>query len=437
MDKWVPSAGRSKVLENQGLVWVRVEGIPLHLLSSELLSHIGECCGGFIEASSAACHLGSALIKVRRGKEIPASLFLRFGNEVYEVLLAVVRRPATLVGTWGVDYLPPPPALREGSRPTTVLQLGTRRKWNLEVGQGSGQGGVGNTSEEEVCRPSEEAWVGAQFSMSDFLFDDFLGATSNSDESETHADEAGSTLVIETGLGDKTPSVSLPLCQLSFYEKEDPVCFSGLRLGTGSGLNIFVSKESGSNEWAWEILLGSLRSWVISPWARVERPVFPSPVLCQDSMDRVWTRMGEAISVNGPRKAVPWLPAKKDGGRVFLEQAEVGSGDLVVSDERDVEPRGEAGVPRAPLSLEQMLVEDSVKVADLIGLSLGGSVAAARVSVSEAAVAVGIRRKKGRSSSRLERELKRLGASGETVVDDCPVSRSTRCVVPFDLSNDP
>ncbi|CAN1189489.1 hypothetical protein LINPERPRIM_LOCUS24511 [Linum perenne] len=52
LDNWTAGAGRSSCLEDQGLEWVVVRGIPLHLRSEELFRRIGELCGGFVEFDS-------------------------------------------------------------------------------------------------------------------------------------------------------------------------------------------------------------------------------------------------------------------------------------------------------------------------------------------------------------------------------------------------
>ncbi|CAN0917973.1 hypothetical protein LINGRAHAP2_LOCUS30598 [Linum grandiflorum] len=54
-DRWFPCAGRTEVMMRDGHVWVRVDGIPLHLVSSDLFRIIGNRCGGFVEANSGMC----------------------------------------------------------------------------------------------------------------------------------------------------------------------------------------------------------------------------------------------------------------------------------------------------------------------------------------------------------------------------------------------
>ncbi|CAN0874911.1 hypothetical protein LINGRAHAP2_LOCUS10525 [Linum grandiflorum] len=49
VDGWFPFAGRSNVAADRGLVWLRIEGIPLHLRSSSLFSQLGRCCGNFMD----------------------------------------------------------------------------------------------------------------------------------------------------------------------------------------------------------------------------------------------------------------------------------------------------------------------------------------------------------------------------------------------------
>ncbi|CAI0452655.1 unnamed protein product [Linum tenue] len=44
-DSWIENAGRSSVMRSLGEVWVRIDGIPLHLRSDELLEQLGKFCG--------------------------------------------------------------------------------------------------------------------------------------------------------------------------------------------------------------------------------------------------------------------------------------------------------------------------------------------------------------------------------------------------------
>ncbi|CAN1179378.1 hypothetical protein LINPERHAP2_LOCUS34158 [Linum perenne] len=64
IDKWIPEAGRSKVLLNDNELWVLINGIPLHLRSADLFRQLGLVCGeflGFEERSS----LSSVRIKIK------------------------------------------------------------------------------------------------------------------------------------------------------------------------------------------------------------------------------------------------------------------------------------------------------------------------------------------------------------------------------------
>ncbi|CAN0926217.1 hypothetical protein LINGRAHAP2_LOCUS35211 [Linum grandiflorum] len=136
LDLWVPNAGRSEVLCSRGVCWVRVRGIPLHLVSSSLFQQIGESCGGFIESSSDACLLGSVRLKVKRPKALPTSLRLVRGKESFSVSISeeggVMDAPRN---QWkdklklGVQR----PVVMHNSS----LRPGTPRRWQIVQGQGS------------------------------------------------------------------------------------------------------------------------------------------------------------------------------------------------------------------------------------------------------------------------------------------------------------
>ncbi|CAN1744135.1 hypothetical protein LINPERHAP1_LOCUS2017 [Linum perenne] len=48
LDKWIPEAGRSKVLEEENIQWITIRGIPAHFRSSDLFRRVGMICGVFL-----------------------------------------------------------------------------------------------------------------------------------------------------------------------------------------------------------------------------------------------------------------------------------------------------------------------------------------------------------------------------------------------------
>ncbi|CAN1237694.1 hypothetical protein LINGRAPRIM_LOCUS1951 [Linum grandiflorum] len=87
LDRWLPCAGRTDALRKQGLVWITVDGLPLHLISTDLFRQIGDRCGGFVEASSSACRFGSVRIKIKKGFAIPEEVTIQFLEERFVVAI--------------------------------------------------------------------------------------------------------------------------------------------------------------------------------------------------------------------------------------------------------------------------------------------------------------------------------------------------------------
>ncbi|CAN1768371.1 hypothetical protein LINPERHAP1_LOCUS10605 [Linum perenne] len=84
LDKWIPDAGRSKVLAGDNILWLTIRGIPVHLRSSDLFRQIGSECGVFLGFET--CNsLSSVRIKIRRVGDIPDSLPIFFENSVFRV----------------------------------------------------------------------------------------------------------------------------------------------------------------------------------------------------------------------------------------------------------------------------------------------------------------------------------------------------------------
>ncbi|CAN1274272.1 hypothetical protein LINPERPRIM_LOCUS15335 [Linum perenne] len=81
--RWFPDAGRLNLLERQGLRWVLVFGILVHLRENEVFRKIGEICGGYVDSQDTV--FSAVRLKVRRVKEPPSSLTLMAGGENFEI----------------------------------------------------------------------------------------------------------------------------------------------------------------------------------------------------------------------------------------------------------------------------------------------------------------------------------------------------------------
>ncbi|CAN1776794.1 hypothetical protein LINPERHAP1_LOCUS13760 [Linum perenne] len=70
IDKRIPEAGRSNVLSRDNVKWIEINGIPLHLRSSDLFRHLGDFCGTFLgfELTSS---LSYVRIKIKLKGDLP------------------------------------------------------------------------------------------------------------------------------------------------------------------------------------------------------------------------------------------------------------------------------------------------------------------------------------------------------------------------------
>ncbi|CAN0858148.1 hypothetical protein LINGRAHAP2_LOCUS7100 [Linum grandiflorum] len=91
MDRWMSCAGSTDVLFSQGIRWLFVKGIPLHLVSPPLYEQIGRWCGELDETNSEMCPLGAVRVKVRMTKATPETVRLIFKNEEFTVAITEER----------------------------------------------------------------------------------------------------------------------------------------------------------------------------------------------------------------------------------------------------------------------------------------------------------------------------------------------------------
>ncbi|CAN0880853.1 hypothetical protein LINGRAHAP2_LOCUS13882 [Linum grandiflorum] len=138
LDSWFKCAGRTNVLSSQGLAWISVDGIPLHLLADALFKQIGDHCGGFIDASSSAYRFGSLRIKIKKSFQIPSKITLQVEKEIFEVLISEELGPISGIRKTSVEEVKSPTVGNNADQVAKgkgVLVNGTPRKWILELGQ--------------------------------------------------------------------------------------------------------------------------------------------------------------------------------------------------------------------------------------------------------------------------------------------------------------
>ncbi|CAN0928361.1 hypothetical protein LINGRAHAP2_LOCUS36450 [Linum grandiflorum] len=99
--EWLPFAGRSKVTEESGMVWIRLEGIPVHVRSDDLFRQLGDFCGRFVETSEEGCSWNAIRIKVRQLGVIPCIVPVEFEGKCYPVKVTVESGLEVVVGWKG------------------------------------------------------------------------------------------------------------------------------------------------------------------------------------------------------------------------------------------------------------------------------------------------------------------------------------------------
>ncbi|CAN1122016.1 hypothetical protein LINPERHAP2_LOCUS1137, partial [Linum perenne] len=83
-DRWIPSAGRSKVLLKEDVVWITVRGIPLHLRSDDLFRQLGTACGVYIDHEDGDS-LSSIRIKIKMSGAVPEEVLICHEDLVFSV----------------------------------------------------------------------------------------------------------------------------------------------------------------------------------------------------------------------------------------------------------------------------------------------------------------------------------------------------------------
>ncbi|CAN0921492.1 hypothetical protein LINGRAHAP2_LOCUS32622 [Linum grandiflorum] len=105
-DGWLPFAGRSSVATERGVVWLRFDGIPVHLRSTSLFKELGEFCGRFEEFSDVGCSLNSVQVKVKQVGPIPAEIPLFFKDSCFAIQVEVMAGRSKSVVFVQTDSLP-------------------------------------------------------------------------------------------------------------------------------------------------------------------------------------------------------------------------------------------------------------------------------------------------------------------------------------------
>ncbi|CAN1778791.1 hypothetical protein LINPERHAP1_LOCUS14502 [Linum perenne] len=84
VDKWIKTAGRSRVLLDSNVAWISVRGIPLHIRSTNLFKSLGDVCGQFLSFEEGDSW-SSVRLKIKLVGVIPEEVAVTYGDEVYSI----------------------------------------------------------------------------------------------------------------------------------------------------------------------------------------------------------------------------------------------------------------------------------------------------------------------------------------------------------------
>ncbi|CAN0915025.1 hypothetical protein LINGRAHAP2_LOCUS28889 [Linum grandiflorum] len=142
---WCSWAGLSRLEAGEGLNWLRIEGIPLHLRSPSLFRQLGNCCGKFIDFKTEGCDWNTVKVKVKAAGILPREILLTFDGCHFYVQVAIEDGRGFMDG-W------------KGSGPDVYVRTSTARRSRTspKVGflVGSEQGGSGRLDPENVEVPT-------------------------------------------------------------------------------------------------------------------------------------------------------------------------------------------------------------------------------------------------------------------------------------------
>ncbi|CAN1792252.1 hypothetical protein LINPERHAP1_LOCUS19604, partial [Linum perenne] len=133
LDKWIPEAGLSKVLEEDGVIWITIRGIPIHLRSTDLFRQLGSECGEFM-GFEVCSSLSSVRLRIKPTNSLPNEISVKHGDSLFTVRVILDQSAAspTRVLPSGIQpdllsvgkaVLSPIPSYRFGS--PAVLELGS------------------------------------------------------------------------------------------------------------------------------------------------------------------------------------------------------------------------------------------------------------------------------------------------------------------------
>ncbi|CAN0864214.1 hypothetical protein LINGRAHAP2_LOCUS8892 [Linum grandiflorum] len=88
-DVWIPRAGLSEIDLSAGCLWIRLDGIPVHLRSTSLFRALGEVCGSFLDHQETGCSWNSVRLRIKPSGPLPSRIPVDFKGELFQVRVVV------------------------------------------------------------------------------------------------------------------------------------------------------------------------------------------------------------------------------------------------------------------------------------------------------------------------------------------------------------
>ncbi|CAN0870577.1 hypothetical protein LINGRAHAP2_LOCUS9575 [Linum grandiflorum] len=432
LDIWLPGSGRSEVLRKQGLAWITASGIPLHLLSQDLYKQIGDRCGGFIEANTSLCPLGSVRLKISCARDVPRSVSLRFLDEFYSIPIVLENGGfGALVEKEVQRTVPEVPKVKSSCK----VSQGIPRRWRLVPGQSSKGGEI---PEEVVIETAPESGSQVGRFKVDGGVSEVLGLSRVAGELTPSSMEEGSTEgtgKVERGKARESRCDSLStdgsVLYPAVFERQDIISigqppFSDLRLNSNAGMSVMARKFPPTQT---DILEGFFVPLGLGPrnhalfFKLMLQPCSISLGLGSlGQLSSFWSKPTEVIERNFPfHQSGPSDFTNISYGSGELSNYEETSNMAVLAGDgchvSDVGVTDESEQATTHGRSEEVgrVLEAVIEAANLFGLQMEGSRERAVDFAIETAKDVCKRRSSAKGRSRTEMELRRLGSSLEVV----------------------
>ncbi|CAN0907737.1 hypothetical protein LINGRAHAP2_LOCUS24954 [Linum grandiflorum] len=150
-DRWLPFSSRSSVAARQGVMWLRMDGVPLHIRSTALFRQLGNVCGSFLESRVEGCSMNAVRIKVGQIGVIPSQITVLVEEEQF-LIRVIIEDDQNVIEGWkgrGLEFFV---RVRDkAARPPEInRRRSVERKEEIQMLGGNEDGHVGESEGNKV-----------------------------------------------------------------------------------------------------------------------------------------------------------------------------------------------------------------------------------------------------------------------------------------------